>query len=55
MCGPLPQRAVLALVLVFALHTSIACLLYEDSGFKFVWVSLGNAMKAKQSKAKRHA
>jgi hypothetical protein len=32
---------------VASLHASIACLLlYED----FVWVSLGNAMKAKQSK-----
>jgi hypothetical protein len=31
------------------MHASIACLLlYED----YVWVSLGNAMKAKQSKAK---
>jgi hypothetical protein len=31
-------------------HASIACLLlYED----YVWVSLGNAMKAKQSKAKQ--
>jgi hypothetical protein len=30
------------------MHASIACLLlYED----YVWVSLGNAMKAKQSKA----
>ncbi len=29
------------------MHASIACLLlYED----YVWVSLGNAMKAKQSK-----
>jgi hypothetical protein len=32
------------------MHASIACLLlYED----YVWVSLGNAMKAKQSKAKQ--
>jgi hypothetical protein len=32
------------------MHASIACLLlYED----YVWVSLGNAMKAKQSKANR--
>jgi hypothetical protein len=31
------------------MHASMACLLlYED----YVWVSLGNAMKAKQSKAK---
>jgi hypothetical protein len=31
------------------MHALIACLLlYED----YVWVSLGNAMKAKQSKAK---
>jgi len=31
------------------MHASIACLLlYED----YVWVSLGNAMKAKQSEAK---
>jgi hypothetical protein len=30
------------------MHASIACvLLYED----YVWISLGNAMKAKQSKA----
>jgi hypothetical protein len=34
------------------MHASIACLLlYED----YVWVSLGNAMKAKQSKAKQLA
>jgi hypothetical protein len=32
------------------MHASIACLLlYED----YVWVSLGNAMKARQSKAKQ--
>ncbi len=32
------------------MHASIACLLlYED----YVWVSLGNAMKAKQSKANK--
>jgi hypothetical protein len=32
------------------MHASIACLLlYGD----YVWVSLGNAMKAKQSKAKQ--
>ncbi len=32
------------------MHASIACLLlYED----YVWVSLGNVMKAKQSKAKQ--
>jgi hypothetical protein len=35
-------------VSIECMHASIACLLlYED----YVWVSLGNAMKAKQSKA----
>ena len=34
------------------MHASIACLLlYED----YVWVSLGNAMKAKQSKLQKGA
>jgi hypothetical protein len=31
------------------MHASIACLLFHED---YVWVSLGNAMKAKQSKAK---
>ena len=30
------------------MHASIACLFHE--GYYYVWVSLGNAMKAKQSK-----
>jgi hypothetical protein len=32
------------------MHASIACLLLYEA---YVWVSLGNAMKAKQSEAKQ--
>jgi hypothetical protein len=38
------------------MHASIACLLlYEDYVSVYVWVSLGNVMKAKQGKGRGFA